>query len=75
MFNAEAVTRIYLGKDKVCRCGCRGDYVERGESKFDSRLKRFARMWAGYSPLKDDVSDTYLNVSYGQDRALTAYFD
>ena len=74
-FIAENVTRIYLGRDDVCRCGCHGEYVERGEPKFDMRLRRFAKKLEGYEPGKDDVGDNYLNVSYGNDRAMTAYFD
>ena len=77
-FNAEAVTRIYLGQDRVCRCGCKGEYVQRGEPRFDRRVKRFARMWASYAPTDDDVATGrhgYLNISYGEDRALTVYFD
>lgn len=74
-FNAEAVTRIYLGQDRVCRCGCKGEYANRGEPLFDRRVKRFARMWASYTPTDDDVGSNYLNVSYGEDRALTVYFD
>jgi hypothetical protein len=74
-FKAEDVNRIYLGQDRVCRCGCKGSYVERGEPGFERRLKRFARMWASYTPGTDDTNTSYLNLSYGNDRAMTAYFD
>ena len=74
-FNAEAVTRVYLGQDRACRCGCKGSYAERGTPAFDKRLKRFARMWASYTPSRDDVDTSFLNLSYGENRALTVYFD
>ncbi len=74
-FNAEKVTKIYMGKDVHCRCGCGGEYVERGEPKFDLRVKRFASMWENYVPKEDDVDSSFFNVSYGQNRALTVYFD
>lgn len=74
-FNAEAVTRVYLGRDRACRCGCKGEYVERGDARFHKRVQRFARMWASYTPGEDDVSTSYLNLSHGNDRALTVYFD
>jgi hypothetical protein len=74
-FTAENVTRIYLGADNVCRCGCKGDYQDRGEPLFDKRLKRFAKMWENYQPTDDDLGGFYLNMSYGNDRALTVYFD
>lgn len=74
-FDASKVTKIYLGKDRYCRCGCGGEYVERGDFIFETRLQRFAKMWCEYTPDVSDVSDTYLNISYGQNRALTVYFD
>jgi hypothetical protein len=76
-------TRIYMGKDRYCRCGCGGEYVSRGDAKFERRLKRFQAMWEGYNPSEIDVSYDvagnleYLNVSYGDrepGRALTVYF-
>jgi len=73
-FKAENVTRIYLGQDRICRCGCKGSYVERGEPLFDKRIKRFAKMWSTYTPGQHDVYTDYMNVSYGNDRAMTVYF-
>lgn len=81
----ERVTQIYLGRDKICRCGCAGEYVARGEPMFEKRLKRFLKMAETYDfeknvspntdlPL-DYVQDVYLNISYGKDRAITLYFD
>lgn len=75
-YNPANVKSIYLGRDKICRCGCAGDYVERGEPKFEQRLKRFAKMWCTYIPQKHDyVEGEYINVSYGKDRAMTVYFN
>lgn len=78
-FKAEAVTQIYIGKDKACRCGCNGQYVERGEPMFDKRLKRFERMWANYTPSTvqnaEDIGPNYFNISYGDNRAITVYVD
>lgn len=84
MIKTERVTQIYLGRDKVCRCGCAGEYVARGEPKFEKRLKRFLKMaqtydfeaneTAGGTPL-DYMQNHYLNISYGKDRAMTLYFD
>lgn len=81
----ERVTQIYMGRDKVCRCGCHGEYVRRGEPMFEQRLKRFLKMAETYDfeknvspssgmPL-DYCQDVYLNISYGKDRAITLYFD
>jgi hypothetical protein len=80
MIKTERVTQIYLGRDKVCRCGCAGEYVARGEPKFEKRLKRFLKMAQKYDFEKntnpvDYMQDHYLNISYGKDRAMTLYFD
>ena len=69
------ITKIYMGRDRICRCGCAGEYVERGDPMFDLRLKRFIRMAETYTVCQDDIGDNYINLSYGQDRALTVYFD
>ena len=77
-FVAEAVTKIYVGGDRVCRCGCAGDYVERGDPKFAKRLARFSRLWTRYNPTSDDVGENYLNITTGDSgrgRAITVYFD
>jgi hypothetical protein len=74
-FDASKVTKIYLGKDRHCRCGCGGEYVDRGEALFEKRLQRFVAAWADYEPQKYDVEHGYLNYSYGKNRALTVYFE
>lgn len=74
-FDASKVTKVYLGKDRVCRCGCAGEYVYRGEPKFEKRVANFARKLADYTLTQDDLGDNFMNVSYGNDRALTVYFD
>lgn len=75
-FDASKVTKIYLGKDNHCRCGCGGEYVERGEPMFEKRLQRFAKLWCDYTPDPElDIDGSYYNISYGKNRALTVYFD
>lgn len=78
-FKAESATRVYLGRDRICRCGCAGEYVETESPKFSKRLARFMKMAESYqfcdTPDQPDVGDNYLNISYGKDRALTVYFD
>lgn len=71
----ERIVKIYMGRDRICRCGCAGEYVEPGHPMFEKRVKRFQQMWANYTPKDIDVEDgVYKNVSYGKDRALTVYF-
>lgn len=81
-FKAEDVTQIYLGRDRICRCGCAGEYVKRGEQMFEKRLARFIKMAENYN-FEEHVTDAgfldkgpnYMNISYGKDRAMTVYFD
>src|SRR5574337_1797728 len=76
----KTITKIYLGQDKVCRCGCRGTYATPSDGKlFTSRLKRYEKMVhdALEHPEKYDINfdSDYTNISYGNDRALCVYFD
>jgi len=75
MTDFSKVTQIYMGRDKICRCGCAGEYVKAGDPMFEKRLNRFIAKWADYTPGEHDVDASYLNLSYGKDRALTVYFD
>jgi len=78
------ISQIYIGKDRVCRCGCAGEYVstsymEDPRSDVDdklagSRLKR-AKKLALNTTSEVDYQDTYINVSYGKDRVITIYLD
>lgn len=67
-------TKIYSGRDRVCRCGCAGTYAKSNTRAFALRAKKMAEMIAsGEGVIKD--GGTYINISFGDDRALTAYFD
>ena len=90
-FNPNRVTRIYVGGDRVCRCGCAGEYIERGSPKFEATLVKFEKKLAKYEMQADDYGGNYLNVTtvkprkevhrgretgyYTQGRCMTAYFD
>lgn len=73
------ITKIYMGRDRICRCGCAGEYVDRGEPMFEKRVARFLKMAETYNWSEEenahDIGPNYMNISYGQDRALTIYFD
>lgn len=71
----KTIKSVYVGRDKVCRCGCKGDYSEPGDPKFDKRVKRFLKMWESYTPSELDIDESYKNISFGNDRAITIYFD
>jgi hypothetical protein len=76
----KTITKIYVGQDRVCRCGCKGTYVEPSDGKlFTNRLRRYEKMMA--EALEDpnkyeiDTDKSYTNISYGNDRAICVYFD
>lgn len=73
------ITKIYMGRDRICRCGCAGEYVDRGEPMFEKRVERFMKMAQTYNfkdnRYQNDIGPNYVNISYGRDRALTIYFD
>jgi hypothetical protein len=75
VFDSEKVTKIYMGKDNCCRCGCAGEYVYPGDSKFERRLKMFQKKFWESTPENRDIElGQYVDVSYGNNRALTVYF-
>jgi hypothetical protein len=77
------ISQVYVGKDRHCRCGCGGDYVatsymvnprsEVNDKLVEKRLKYGKRLIE--SGAKADFNTTYVNISTGNNRALTIYFD
>ena len=78
------ISQVYLGKDRHCRCGCGGEYVAttymvkpRTEDINDElvakRLKRAKRLVESGASV--DYNETYVNISTGNNRAMTFYFD
>jgi len=78
------ISQVYLGKDRHCRCGCGGNYTAtsfmvkpRTEDINDAlvakRLKRAKKLVE--SGIDVDYGDTYVNISTGENRAMTFYFD
>ncbi len=77
------ISQVYLGKDNSCRCGCGGEYMAtsymqnpRSEVNDDKVVKRLNRAKSLISKGAEyHLSDTYINVVTGNNRALTFYFD
>ena len=77
-------SQVYYGKDNICRCGCRGEYVATtkmikprsmvSDELVEKRLVRAQKM-IKKNDCKVEFGDSYINISYGNDRALTFYFD
>lgn len=64
------VTRVYVGADNACRCGCKGVYHEPGSVGFKRALNKARKL-----ELADGVCGSYANFPYGNNRAITLYFD
>ena len=80
----DQVSQIYLGKDKCCRCGCGGKYIStsfmdnpRNEVDDDAAAKLLARAKRLALSIKSEVDygGTYINVSFGSNRAICIYTD
>jgi hypothetical protein len=80
----ENISRVYAGKDSHCRCGCGGNYHSTSFMKNprstvnDKVVKRHltaAKNLLEKEECKIELGDTYINVSYGNNRALTFYTD
>jgi hypothetical protein len=69
-----SVKSVYRGKDRVCRCGCRGDYAKPNTVPFRMRMKEMLNFKAEDTTSVEQEGN-YFNISYGNDRALCAYFD
>lgn len=79
----ENISQTYSGRDNVCRCGCAGTYTatsymknprsEVDDKLVESRLKRAKRLIL--SGADAEFGGNHLNISTGNDRALTFYFD
>lgn len=65
-------TKVYSGRDHVCRCGCAGKYYYAGDKLFKTIVNRAIKKIAEGNEL--EVQSDYVNVSYGDDRAYTIYF-
>jgi hypothetical protein len=77
------VSTVYLGRDNCCRCGCGGDYVytsymdqPRGTVNDSLALRRIKQAKKLITEGKEwYFGGNYINVSYGNDRAITIYTD
>jgi hypothetical protein len=82
-FKLSQISQTYLGADACCRCGCRGEYTatsyhnsprsEVNDSLVETRLERAKRLIRKGN--KYEIGSNNINVSTGNNRALTLYFD
>ena len=77
------ISQVYLGKDRYCRCGCGGTYTattfmknprsEVNNKLVETRLKRAKKLVLEGAAV--EYSNIYVNITTGNNRALTFYFD
>jgi hypothetical protein len=77
------VSQVYIGKDNHCRCGCGGEYTatsymqnprsEVNDKLVEKQLNRAKKLISG--GVKHEFNGTYVNISTGNNRALTIYFN
>lgn len=75
----QEITKIYMGKDRVCRCGCAGNYYTKDDPVFPALVERFQKAWKRYEKAgkvkeHDKYDGDYYNISYAGNKAMTAYF-
>ena len=80
----DQISQIYIGKDRVCRCGCAGTYVSTSymedprndvdDKLAGSRLKRAKKLSLNTDSVVD-YSNNHINIGYGDNRAITIYLD
>ena len=82
--NLDQVSTVYVGLDNHCRCGCGGtyantSYMEGAGDEVDDKLalRRLnkAKKLALQPDTEVEYNDTFINVSYGNNRAITIYLD
>lgn len=73
--STNSITRVYRGRDHACRCGCCGNYYEKGEKGF---TRAYNQLKKGVECVeKIEYGTNYINVPYDYDRdyCLCIYFD
>jgi len=64
----DSVTRLYVGKSHACRCGCCGDYFDRGTPEFEEAMQKLrdgVELVHDFGP--DDLGPNYVNVDTDED--------
>lgn len=78
------ISQVYLGMDRVCRCGCKGEYIAtsfhkspRSEVNDELVKKRLNKAKRLISEGKNfEIHDNIcINIETGNNRALTFYFN
>lgn len=70
----ESATKIYIGKDRCCRCGCEGRYYTPTQKAYKSKVEEAKFALSNPDNVIED-SSTYVNISLFDNKAITFYFE
>ena len=68
------ITAVYQGQDSGCRCGCNGKYYHPADDEMYDVLQQAVEM-AENEGVGIKITDDWINISYGDDRAYTIYYE
>lgn len=72
--NSEEIEKIYVGADRVCRCGCKGNYYYSSDKGFQRALNKVGRLTLEEVEGIDIDADSYVNFSLRNNKAITVYY-
>ena len=72
------IYQIYVGGDRVCRCGCAGNYYTPSDKSWKRNLNRFIKL-VKTQPWDVEDEGSYINITTSSKgsigKAITVYFD
>lgn len=78
IINSKVINAVYVGQDSGCRCGCNGKYYRPSDDPLDDEMERMIQQAleiAEGEGVKIKIYDDFINISYGDDRAYTIYYE
>jgi len=72
----DKATKIYYGKDNFCRCGCGGNYANKGERTFTRYKNAIENLLTAVGPVGEWAEDkSWFNISIRDNKAYTIYLN
>lgn len=56
------ITKVYHGKDHWCRCGCGGNYFDKGERGFTRAMNLMKKGYPKFSTSNVEAGPNYINI-------------
>ena len=73
----EDIKEIYHGRDHACRCGCCGNYFDRGSRGFTRAINQMNKPEFKNYEVNAPEGKNYINISYDDynDKCYCVYFN